>query len=214
MNDTEVGKTASDSGINAKTTNSAIRVLASLANTYNFPVIFTNHVYANIGDTYGKPIIANGFKVIYNSNVILFFERLVNKVASVDVVSGKERKFDVGMKMKITTIKNRAYVENQTVVVNLDYIEGINPYSGLLELAIKAGILENKPRGYLVAATGKTVYDKDLYTPEIFTQEALEKINEWLKKNDYSSVSSVFSSDVASAINKVGVTNEEDSEET
>jgi RecA/RadA recombinase len=208
--DAEKEKSAADQGNNAKAQNSAFRVVSSLASQYDFPFVFTNHVYANIGDMFAqRGVISGGAKSVYNSSVILYFERLVNKEEGVDIF-GKEKKIDVGMKMKITTIKNREYKENISVCLNLRYDTGINPYSGLLDFAIRAGVIENKPRGYLITATGKTVYDADLYTPEVFTSDALAKINDWLSKNGYSSMSDVFSSDVAKSIQDIGVDNVEE----
>lgn len=211
--DSEAEKVVADQGNNAKGQNSAFRVLSSLASEFNFPCVFTNHVYASIGEFIAtRPKISGGGKAIYNSHIILFFERLVNK-EEVEDAFGSMKKTQVGMKMKITTIKNREYPEEKSVNVSLRYDQGLNPYSGLLDFAIRAGVLENKPKGYLVTATGKTVYDSDLYSPEIFTPEALVKINEWLGKNGYSSLSEVLTSDVAKAVQDVGVENEEESTE-
>lgn len=211
--DCEAEKVVADQGNNAKGQNSAFRVLSSLASEYNFPCVFTNHVYASIGEFIAtRPKISGGGKAIYNSHIILFFERLVNK-EEVEDAFGAMKKTQIGMKMKVTTIKNREYPEEKSVNVALRYDQGLNPYSGLLDFAIRAGVIENKPKGYLVTATGKTVYDSDLYTPEIFTKEALDEINEWLKKNGYSSLSDVLTSDVAQAVQEVGVENEEEQEE-
>lgn len=208
--DAEAGKTVADQGNSAKNQNSAFRVLSSLAIDYNFPCIFTNHVYASIGEFIAlRPKISGGGKTIYNSNIILFFERLVNK-EEVEDAFGKVKNTQIGIRMKITTVKNRVYPEEKCVSLALRYDQGVNPYSGLLDFAIRAGVIENKPRGYLVTATGKTVYDADLYTPEIFTKEALEKINDWLGKNGYSSLSEVLNSDVAQAVQEVGVADEEE----
>lgn len=208
--DCEAEKVVADQGNNAKGQNSAFRVLSSLASEYNFPCVFTNHVYASIGEFIAtRPKISGGGKAIYNSHIILFFERLVNK-EEVEDVFGKKKNTQIGMKMKITTIKNREYPEEKSVNVAIRYDEGLNPYSGLLDFAIRAGVIENKSKGYLVTATGKTVYDKDLYTPEIFTKEALDKINEWMGKNSYSNLSDVFSSDVASAVQGIGEADEEE----
>jgi len=102
--------------------------------------------------------------------------------------------------MKVTTIKNREYPEEKSVNLNLRYDSGINEYSGLLQFAIRAGVLEKKPRGYLVTATEKTVYEKNMYTSEVFDQAALEKINEWLSQNGYSSLSEIFSDEVAESL--------------
>jgi RecA/RadA recombinase len=198
--DTEKDKTASDQGSNAKFQNSGFRVISSLASEYNFPFVLTNHTYAPIGDLFAqRDKISGGSKSVYNSQVILYLERLVNK-EEVEDAMGKKTKEHVGIRIKATSIKNRAYPEEKSAYLNLRYDSGINPYSGLLEPAIRAGVLENKPRGFLVKATGKTVYEKNLYTPEIFTPEALDQINEWFGQNGYSSLSEIFSNDVANAL--------------
>lgn len=210
--DAEAEKTVADQGNNAKGQNSAFRVLSSLASEYNFPCVFTNHVYASIGDFISfRPKISGGGKAIYNSHIILFLERLVNK-EEVEDAFGAMKKTQIGIKMKITTIKNREYPEEKSINIALRYDEGLNPYSGLLDFAIRAGVIGNKAKGYLVTATGKTIYERDLYTPEVFTPDALNKINDWLGKNGYSCLTDVLSSDVASAVQDVGVTDEDEEE--
>lgn len=194
--DSEKDKSASDQGNNAKLQNSAMRVISSLASKYNFPCVLTNHVYANPTDLFAsRGVMSGGSKIIFNSHIIVYFERLVNKEEVEDAL-GKTSKRDVGIKIKVTTIKNRNYIENQTVYLDLRYDSGINPYSGLLQFAIRSGVIENKPRGFLHVATGKTVFEKDLYTSEIFNDEALSRINEWLGKNGYSSLNEIFSNEV------------------
>ena len=200
MNDIEKGKDVADQGSSAKDKNSAFRLLASLATDYDFPLVFTNHTYAAIGDLFAqRGKISGGSKAIYNSHIIIYTERLVNKEEIEDAL-GKKKKTQVGIRIKATTIKNREYPEEKTVYLDLRYDTGMNPLSGLLQFAIRAGVLENKPRGYLVTATGKTVFEKDLYSPEIFNKDALEKINDWLGRNGYSSLSDIFSDDVAKAL--------------
>lgn len=196
--DVEKDKNASDQGNNAKMQNSAFRVISSLASKYDFPVVFTNHTYAPIGDMFAtRGTISGGAKAIYNSNLILYFDRLVNKEQVEDLATGKNKKKMVGMNMKITSIKNRDYVEEQTVTLSLNYVAGINPYSGLLGFAAGAGILQKKAKGWLHVPTGKTVYEKDIYNGDIFNDEAIDKINEYLEKNNYAttSLADVFSAE-------------------
>jgi RecA/RadA recombinase len=198
--DVEKNKTASDQGSNAKNQNSALRVISSLASKYDFPCIFTNHVYAPIGDMFAqRGVVAGGSKAIYCSHSIIYFERLMNK-EEVEDAFGKMKKTQVGIKIKATTIKNREFPEEQSVTLNLRYDSGINPYSGLLPFAIRAGAIENKSRGYLNVATGKTIFEKDLYNGEVFNNEVLEKINEFLSKNTYSNLTDIFSTDVSKAL--------------
>ena len=201
--DVEKEKNVADQGSRAKDENSAFRIISSLAIEYDFPLVMTNHTYAAIGDLFAqREKISGGSKSIYNSHIILYFERLTNKEEVKDAL-GKTSKQPVGIRMKITTLKNREYPEEKTVYLNLRYDTGLNPYSGLLQHAIRAGIIQNKSRGYLDVASGKTIFDKNLYTPEVFTEEALLKINEWLGKNGYSSLSDIFSDDVASALGEI-----------
>lgn len=208
MADLEKGKDVADQGSSAKDKNSAFRVLSALATEYDFPLVFTNHTYAPIGDLFAqRDKISGGAKAIYNSHIILYFERLVNK-EEVENALGKKKKTQVGIRIKTTTLKNREYPEEKTVTLDLRYDSGMNPLSGLLEFGIRAGVLENKPRGYFVTATGKTVFEKNLYTPEVFNEDALAKINEWLGQNGYSSLSDIFSDDVARSLG------EEDANET
>ena len=200
MSDVEKGKDVADQGSGAKDKNSAFRIISSLATDYDFPLVFTNHTYAPIGDLFAqRDKMSGGYKAIYNSHIIIYCERLVNKEEVEDAL-GKKKKIPVGIRIKATTLKNREYPEEKTVYLDLRYDTGLNPLSGLLQFAIRAGIIENKPRGYLVVATGKTVYKKDLNSPEVYTAEALEKINEWLGQNGYSSLSDIFSDDVAEAL--------------
>jgi len=198
--DVEKEKDVSDQGSSAKDKNSAFRIIASLATEYDFPLVFTNHTYAPIGDLFAqRDKISGGYKAIYNSHIIVYCERLVNK-EEVEDAFGDTKKKQIGIRIKATTLKNREYPEENTVYLDLRYDTGLNPFSGLLQFAIRAGVLENKARGYLVTATEKTVFDKDINCPEIFTPEALEKINDWLSKNGYSSLSEIFSDDVAKAL--------------
>jgi len=200
MADVEKGKTVADQGTSAKDQNSAFRIIASLATDYDFPLVFTNHTYAPIGDLFAsRDKIAGGSKAIYNSHIIIYVDRLVNKEEVEDAL-GKKKKTHVGIRIKATTIKNREYPEENTVYLDLRYDTGLNPFSGLLQFAIRAGVIQNKPRGYLVTATGKTVFEKDINKPEIYDEEALKKINEWLGQNGYSSLSDIFSDDVAKAL--------------
>jgi len=199
-------KDAADMGTNAKFQNSAFRVMNSLASKHNFPFIFTNHVYMNPSDQYDvRGQMSGGAKAIYNSQVILHFTRLSNKAEVDDPTKMKKdgscgkKKGHIGIKMKIATIKNRCYPEEKEIVLDLRFDEGINPYSGLLPLAIQSGVIENKSRGYLVTETGKTVFEKDMYNEEVFTPKAMEKINEWLSKNGYNSLN-IFNEEVTEAI--------------
>jgi RecA/RadA recombinase len=211
MSDVEKQKSAADQGTNAKGQNSAFRIINALATDFNFPFVYTNHVYAPIGDLFAqRDKISGGNKAIYSAQVISYFERLVNK-EEIEDEFGKTKKRHVGMRMKITTMKNRNYIEEKDVTLDLRFDQGINVYSGLLPFAIAAGVIENKPRGYLIKETGKTVFDKNLYTPEVFTPSALERINEWFGQNGYSSnLSDILQSDVVGVLE--GVTNEEESQ--
>lgn len=185
-------KDASDMGTSAKAASSLVRVVSSLASKYDFPVVMIAHVYSNPANMFSnEPIVAGGNKVVYIPHCTILMEPLVNKEEVVDEF-GKKKKTSVGTKFKVKTLKNRDVPPNQITTTELRYDMGLDRYSGLLGLAIKAGIIENKTRGYYVKHLDKTVYEKDMNSEEIYTPEILEQINEYLATTGYSKASNVF----------------------
>ena len=92
----------------------------------------------------------------------------------------------VGNRIKATTIKNRGYPPFQDATVMIDYVDGVRPLAGVLDLAVEAEIVEKSGSWYSYKgerlAQGKINAMKAL---EEFP-EVLDDIDTWLESTGYS----------------------------
>ena len=160
----------------ARITKSAIRTLKNELTKAKAPLIMTNHVYSEIGSMYPQEIMTGGKGPLFLSDVVLFLSKRKDKEGTVQV----------GNFITVRARKSRFTKENTAVEVYLSFKKGINKYHGLLQFAEKAGVYKKIGNRYEVS-DGRKLYEKAIMeTPEeFFTQEVLEKINEYIH-NEFS----------------------------
>jgi RecA/RadA recombinase len=99
----------------------------------------------------------------------------------------KEKGAILGNRIKAYTVKNRYYPPFQSAVVEIDYRNGINSYTGMLDLAIEAGL----------ASVGGSWYtiNGEKYQGSINAEEGLkndktilDKLDKFLEETGYSTV--------------------------
>lgn len=149
----------------------AFRMLTLKLGQANFPLIVTNHVYDSM-EMYGGKKISGGSGSLYSASTILEISKSKEK-------EGTEI---AGVILKFKTSKSRFSKENQQVEVRLYYDErGLDRYYGLIELAEEGDIIPRVGNRYEI--NGKKLGKKTiLESPEeYFTQELLEKIDEYAK---------------------------------
>lgn len=145
----------------------AFRAITLKLGMLGIPLLVTNHTYDNIGG-YGPPkTMGGGGGLKFAASTIVFLAKSKDK-------DGTEV---VGNLVRATINKGRLTRENSQVSIKLSYDTGLDPYFGLLDLALEAGIW--KKIGNRVEIDGKTIYPKVVYKdPEVyFTQEVLEQID-------------------------------------
>jgi recombination protein RecA len=143
--------------------------------------IFTAHTYGNpnAGMFASGEEIGGGKACKYLSDIII----MLKKSKKLD----KEKNV-IGNVVKAQTLKNRFYPAFNKCEVDIDYINGINKYHGMLELAIEFGFIEQKGAGWMTnLITGEKVQGA-INTDPWFTEEMLNKINEIIKTRGYSTV--------------------------
>jgi RecA/RadA recombinase len=149
----------------------AFRMLTIKLGEANIPMIVNNHVYDQMS-LYSTKELSGGSAVKYSASTILEISKSKEK-------EGTEV---AGVILRFKTRKSRFSKENQDVEVRLYYDErGLDRYYGLIELAEEGGIIPRVGNRYEIQ--GKKLGKKQILASpeEYFTQELLEKIDEYAK---------------------------------
>ena len=168
MVDTAEGKDTRDM-TRAQLVKSTFRVLTLKLGKAHIPLILTNHTYDVVGSYVPMKEMGGGSGLKYAASTIVYLSKKKDKVGT-DIV---------GNIIRCKLFKSRLTKENKEVSVQLNYINGLNPYYGLSDLAIKYGIFK-KIGTRIELPDGRKVYEKNINdNPENFyTKEILEEINE------------------------------------
>ena len=166
MEDTAAGKSTRDM-TRAGLVKGVFRVLTLKLGKAGIPLIVTNHTYANVGG-YGPPqVLSGGSGLKYAASTIVMLSKSKDKDGT-DIVGGL---------IKCKLFKGRLTKENKEVQVQLNYDTGLNPYYGLVPIAVKYEIFK-KVSTRIELPNGKTAFEKSINSePEkYFTKEVMEQL--------------------------------------
>lgn len=194
VSDALKGKTASDMGLRSKEMRDVFRNITLDLTGLKVPLICTNHTtMAGIGGYIQTKEAAGGDGPIFSmSNVILLSKANL-----------KEDDKKTGI-VVTSTFKKARFTRPYPIKFHISFMNGMNPYVGLEEFVsweacgIQRGKLEvDKKTGemnftavesspnWAIAHLGKTVPSKRLFTPEVFTEEVLRKLDENVIKKHF-----------------------------
>jgi RecA/RadA recombinase len=167
MADTADGKETRDM-TRAQLVKSTFRVLTLKLGKAHIPLILTNHTYDVVGSYIPMKEMGGGSGLKYAASTIVYLSKKKLKDGT-DVV---------GNIIKCRLFKSRLTKENKVVEVQLSYDTGLNPYYGLVDLAIKYGIFK-KVSTRIELPDGRKVYEKQINTdPQAyFTDEVMDQVN-------------------------------------
>jgi len=191
--DTEEGGTAQDMGLRAKQYCAASRILQKTIANCNAAMLITNHSYEKPAQNPKIPpteIPKGGNGFIYMVSYMLGIKKYSVKNEQKSAVDNSTSKIKVGNRMVFTTMKNRFVPEGMTSEAFINFKEGLLPYQGLLEDAVKYGFIEASGSRWNIKHLDKLVWAKDLYTDEIWQPilpELDKKISEELQYSVYGS---------------------------
>lgn len=173
MNDTAEGKEVRDM-TRAQVIKATFRVLTVKLGFAKIPMILTNHTYDVVGSYVPTKEMGGGAGLKYAASVIVYLSKKKDKDSSGEVI---------GNIIHCKLHKGRFAKENQMVDVRLNYETGLDPYYGLIDLALKHGIL-SKSGTRIEFPDGTKVFEKNVYeSPEkYFTDTLMKKINEAASK--------------------------------
>lgn len=150
----------------------AFRMLRLKLAKVQVPFIITNHVYAQIGAYVPSKTVAGGSGAQYASDTIVMLSKKQEKV-------GDEI---VGIIVHVHVKKSRLSRENTKVDVRILFDGGLDRYYGLLDYAVEAGLIKKVSTRYELPDGSKLFEKAILADPgRVFTQELLEKLDEYLK---------------------------------
>jgi len=185
LKDADEGKSAQDMGTRSKVIRSLSRVLTMPIAKMQIPMVVVNHTYTNASGYVPIEVPSGGEGVIYISSIIC----LLTKQAIKEEIVGEKYKQLTGNILKARTTKNRVVPEGKIAETKVDFAEGVDPYYGLLPWAEAAGLVEKISTSWYVKHLDKKIFEKNIYTPEVW-EPILQELNVWVKQNvAYSSIS-------------------------
>ncbi len=172
MTDTADGKLTRDM-TRAQAVKSTFRVLTLKLGKAGIPLILTNHTYDVIGSMFPQKEMGGGSGLKYAASTIIFLSK--RKV--------KEGTDVIGNIVHCKLFKSRLTKENAMVDVSLNYDSGLNPYYGLVDIALKYEIFK-KVSTRIEMPDGTKVYEKSIYKdPEkYFTEDIMSQIEAVCRK--------------------------------
>jgi RecA/RadA recombinase len=174
MNDIAEGKDTRDM-TRAQLVRGAFRTLTLKLGRANVALLVTNHVYDVIGSYVPVKKMGGGSGLEYAASGIIFLGKKKDKDKSDNSVTGAI--------ISAVLKKSRLTIENKKVETLLNYDTGLDPYYGLVDLAVKFGIFK-KVSTKIQLPDGTTEFETKIENdPETyFTEAVLDQIDEACKK--------------------------------
>jgi len=153
----------------AKQLKSFFRIITSTVKMLNIPFVCINHVYKSQGSFIPVDIVGGGQGGILASDNIWIISRSQDK----------ESQELVGYNFTIGVEKSRFVKEKSKIPITVHFEDGIHKYSGLAELAVEYGIIEETKIGKSSAYKWNDIEikDKDIDTDEAFWNAIFENTN-------------------------------------
>ena len=172
MADTAEGKTTRDM-TRAQVIKATFRVLTLKMGKAGIPLIMTNHTYAVVGAYVPMKEMGGGTGLKYAASTIVYLSKKKDKDGT-DIV---------GNIIRCKLFKGRFTKENKEVEVQLNYDTGLNPYYGLVPIAVKYGVFK-KVSTRIELPNGKTAFEKSINNePEkYFTEDVMNKLEDAVAK--------------------------------
>jgi recombination protein RecA len=124
----------SQPGMQARLMSQALRKLTASISRSNTMVVFINQIRMKIGVMYGSPETTTG------GNALKFYASIRLDIRRIGVI--KERDEVVGNQTRVKVVKNKLAPPFKQVEFDIMYGEGISKIGEIIDLGVKAGIVE------------------------------------------------------------------------
>jgi len=138
VNQFDAGEMKGDLGRKPKALTALVRNCVNMFGSYNVGLVCTNHTYASQDMFNPDDKISGGQGFIYASSIVIAMKKLKLK----EDEDGNKISDVMGIRAACKVMKTRYSKPFEGVQVKIPYETGMNPYSGLVDLAEKKGILK------------------------------------------------------------------------
>ena len=137
VNQFEAGDMKGDMGRKPKALTALVRNCVNMFGSHNVGLVATNHTYASQDMFDPDDKISGGQGFIYASSIVVAMRKLKLK----EDEDGNKVSDVLGIRSACKVMKTRYAKPFESVQVKIPYSTGMNPYSGLLDLFEKSGML-------------------------------------------------------------------------
>ena len=138
INQFDSGDLKGDLGRKPKALTALVRNCVNMFGSYNVGMVCTNHTYASQDMFDPDDKISGGQGFIYASSIVIAMRKLKLK----EDEDGNKISDVMGIRAACKVMKTRYAKPFESVQVKIPYETGMNPYSGLVDLAEKQGLLK------------------------------------------------------------------------
>lgn len=186
----------------AKSIKQLFRIINADMGYLGIPMVASNHTYEDISAFFPQQIMSGGKGAEYTASTIVF-------LSTAKLKSGREDELDLNSTGSIITAqaKKNRFAKPKKIKFEIDHEFGTNPYKGLdffctpqnfEKVGIAKGKRKDNPDGTIGIEPGgtrwyirhldKSVFEKQLFTSDVFTKEVLEALDPiTIKYFEYSS---------------------------
>ena len=140
VNQFEAGDLKGDMGRKPKALTALVRNCVNMFGSYNVGLVATNHTYASQDMFDPDDKISGGQGFIYASSIVVAMRKLKLK----EDEDGNKTSEVNGIRAACKIMKTRYAKPFESVQIKIPYETGMNPYSGMVELLEKEGLLKQE----------------------------------------------------------------------
>jgi len=140
VNQFEAGDMKGDMGRKPKALTSLVRNSVNMFGSYNVGMVCTNHTYASQDMFDPDDKISGGQGFIYASSIVVAMKKMKLK----EDEDGNKISEVMGIRAGCKVMKTRYAKPFEGMQVKIPYETGMNPYSGMVDLAEKRGLLKRE----------------------------------------------------------------------
>ena len=194
VDDAVKGDVKADQGQLTRKIKRLLKMILNITKNQDSVAFASAHLYANTSGYGDVNQVGGGYFVKLGPDTIVMLKKtkLLDKEKNV-----------IGNSVTATTIKNRFYPAFSEATIEIDYVKGINPLAGMVELAVNAGLIEKGGAGWYTNLVSGEKIQGEANAEKCIDEALLNKIDEWISKSGYSSVNKEMAAIMEATLTKM-----------